>query len=271
MIKNLFKIILIFSLLAINTAPSFAKASAAYNIIQDPKGIYVVEINSKYAKNKLIPYVSETLETNTDVYKKLNPKFVVNTGFFDANNSKTVSYIIKDGTIISNPKENENLMQNPALKPFMNKILNRSEFRILEDTEGNILYDIARHNDKVQNGYKIKHSIQAGPMLLPELNLEDEFFILKNNGKIISESAASLHKFARTAIGIKNNNVYIFLITNEMPMNLKELADLTRKWGMEKSMGFDGGGSTSFDSRELHLFSEKGDLPRKLKSFLVLY
>ena len=53
-------------------------------------------------------------------------------------------------------------------------------------------------------------------------------------------------------------------------MTLEEVADLTRKWGMEKAMGFDGGGSTSFDSQELHIFSEKDNTARKLKSFLIL-
>ena len=37
-----------------------------------------------------------------------------------------------------NPQNNENLMGNEALKPFLDKILNRSEFRILEDDKENI-------------------------------------------------------------------------------------------------------------------------------------
>ena len=53
-------------------------------------------------------------------------------------------------------------------------------------------------------------------------------------------------------------------------MTLEEVADLTRKWGMEKAMAFDGGGSTSFDTQELHIISEKDNQARKLKSFLIL-
>ena len=132
------------------------------------------------------------------------------------------------------------------------------------------MYDIAHHNDPIQEGYTIKHSIQAGPMLFPDLKLEEEFFVLVKNGKIVSESASALHRYARTAIGIRENNVYLFIVTKEAPMTLEELADLARKWGMEKSMGFDGGGSTSFDSQELHIISEKDDIARKLKSFLIL-
>ena len=94
--------------------------------------------------------------------------------------------------------------------------------------------------------------------------------MLKQDGKIISESASSLHKYARTAIGIRDNNVYLFIITNKNPMTLEEVSNLTRKWGMEKSMAFDGGGSTSFDSKELHIVSEKDNEARNLKSFLIL-
>ena len=52
------------------------------------------------------------------------------------------------------------------------------------------------------------------------------FFILVENGKIKSESASCLHKYARTAIGIKNNKVYLFIATKDSPLDLKELAQI---------------------------------------------
>lgn len=241
-----------------------------YKIIEDSEGVYVIELNSSKVKDKLVPYIVDGLETNLDVYEKTGAKFVVNTGFFDPKNKKTVSYVVMDEKVVLNPKDNENLMGNKALESYMNKILNRSEFRILEDEKGSIVYDIASHNDEIKDGLKLKHSIQAGPMLFPELRLEEEFFILVRDGKTISESASCLHKYARTAIGIRENNVYLFIITNQSPMTLAEVADLARRWGMEKAMAFDGGGSTSFDSKELHIISEKDNQARKLKSFLIL-
>ena len=107
-------------------------------------------------------------------------------------------------------------------------------------------------------------------MLVPDLRLAEEFFILQRDGLTISESASCLHKYARTAIGIKENKVYLFIITGEAAMTLAEVADLAKKWGMEKAMAFDGGGSTSFDSQELHITSEEKGQGRKLKSFLML-
>ena len=210
------------------------------------------------------------METNGALYKQLKPLFIVNAGFFDPKNHQTVSYVTKDGRILLNPTNNENLMSNKALEPYMSKILNRSEFRIYEDVKGKYHYDICPHSTRVPVEYKLKHAIQAGPMLYPELRLAEEFFVLQRDGVLISESASCLHKYARTAIGIKQNKVYIFIITGENPMTLEEVSNLTKKWNMEKAMAFDGGGSTSFDSQELHIISEEAGQGRKLKSFLML-
>ncbi len=241
-----------------------------YEIVSDPQGVYIVEINTSKIKNKLVPFIVEELETNKSVYERTQSRFSVNAGFFDAKNQETVSYVVIDGETVLDPTLNERLMNNKVLEPYLDKILNRSEFRIIEDEEGNIEYDIARHNDPVKEGFKIKHSIQGGPLLFPDLKLEEEFFILKKDGKIISESASALHKHPRTAIGIRDNNVYLFIATRENPMTLEELSDLTRKWGMEKALGFDGGGSTSFDAKEIHINCEKDNTQRKVKSFLIL-
>ena len=244
--------------------------TSPYKIVKDKDGVYVVEIYGHKVKDKLVPYVVPELETNDTVYKDTGAKLSVNAGFFDPKNKKTVSYVVIDGEVVADPKDNENLIGNKSLEDYMKKILNRSEFRILEDEKSKISYDIAPHNEPVPEGYKLKHSIQAGPMLYPDLRLEEEFFVLKKDGKIISESASSLHRYARTAIGIKENNVYLFVITNEAPMTLEEVSELAKRWGMEKAMAFDGGGSTSFEAPDLFVISEKDDTARKLKSFLIL-
>ena len=64
--------------------------------------------------------------------------------------------------------------------------------------------------------------------------------------------------------------MYIIIATNDEPMTLEEVANFARSLGLEKAMAFDGGGSTSFDSQELHIISEKDNQARKLKSFLML-
>lgn len=267
--KNvIFLILLIFALFLF-----CVKANAQqkpYKIIEYKKGIYIIEIDTDKTPYKLMPAYVDELENNLDVYNAINAKMVVNAGFFDPKNKKTVSYVVIDGKTALDPTENENLMTNEILKPYLTKILNRSEFRILEDEQGRRIYDIAPHNEEIKEGLSLKHSIQAGPMLYPDLKLEEEFFILIRDGKLKSESASSLHPYARTGIGIKNNKVYIFIATKEAPVTLKELGDIARNCGVEKAMAFDGGGSTSFDSEDLHIISDYENQGRKLKSFLIL-
>ena len=205
--------VLVISLFCIQDFAFEKSKNSSYRIVEDPKGVFVVEITNKKGE-ELIPFVVEELKINEEVYNETGAKLVVNAGFFDPKNQKTVSYVVINGETILNPQDNENLMNNIALQPYIEKILNRSEFRILEDENGKIVYDITPHNQEIAEGFKLKHSIQGGPMLLPELRLEEEFFILKRDGKVISESASSLHKYARTAIGIRENKVYLFIITN---------------------------------------------------------
>lgn len=249
-----------------------AKAPRDYSaiaVMTPVKGIYVVKLDTEKLKDRIEPYFEVHLRTNKEVFDTTKALLVVNAGFFDPNNEQTVSYLIKDYAECLDPHRNLNLMQNEALKPYIHKILNRSELRVLEKN-GEYKYDIAQHNEKPENGYRIKHSIQAGPMLIPDLKLEEEFFILKKDGKVVSESASSLKQYPRTAIGIKNNNIYILIFTSEHPATLEDVAKFGQCMELEKMMSFDGGGSTSIDTDDMHIISEKSDGGRKLKSFLIV-
>lgn len=54
---------------------------------------------------------------------------VLNAGFFDPNNGLTTSPVVVNGELLADPTENERLIGNPDLAPYMDQILNRSEFR----------------------------------------------------------------------------------------------------------------------------------------------
>lgn len=238
-------------------------------ITESTPGIYVVQINADKAKGKIKPYVVENLATNKEIFDATKAKLVVNAGFFDPKNQQTISFVTIDGKIALDPKTNTHFTENQALKPYMSKILNRTEFRII-DCNGQIKYDIAQHNVPIQPPSKILHSIQGGPQLLPTLRLEEEFFILKKDGKIINQSASSLMKYPRTALGIKGNCIYLIIATTKAPMSLEEMANYAKSLGIEKAMAFDGGGSTSLDYGDLHIISDKDSTARKLKSFLII-
>ena len=232
-------------------------------------GVYVIKLNTSKLKGCIRPYFVRDLTTNKEIYDITKAKLAVNAGFFDPKNQHTISYVTIDSNVVLDPEKNSNLVNNSALKPYLDKILNRSEFRIIS-CGGDIKYDIAPHNDPVQAPCYIKHAIQGGPALAPQLRLEEEFFILKKDGKVVSQSASSLMKYPRTALGIKENNVYLIIATTKAPMSLEDVSAFAKELGMEKAMAFDGGGSTSLDYCDLHIISDKDSTARKLKSFLIV-
>ena len=242
----------------------------------EENGLYVFRIPFE-GEYKVKPFVSEKLIYNTDVFKKTKAELVINAGYFDPKNGGTSSYVVQDKKMVLDPKTNNNLTQNAALKPYMKKILNRTEFRIL-DCKGKTKYDIAAHNAKTPYKCELMHSIQAGPLLYPDLRMEEEYFVATEGTKVTRDSITALKKCARTTIGIKDNDLYIIIATTKHPLTLPELSEICKDLCLDKAMNFDGGGSTSLDYKgtdnpkykNLHVISDKDKSARKLKSFLII-
>ena len=240
-------------------------------------GIYHFVLSGDKIKKQIKFISSKNLITNKEAHLNSGSMFTINTGFFDPNNQKTISYIVNDSQTIEDPLFNESMMTNPVLRQNMQKILNRTEFRIL-DCDSKLKYEIASHNANVDFLCSIVTSAQGGPQLLPEMKLEEEFFIVKDDdGNIIRESASVLHKTARTLIGIKNlekgkQEAHIFIITNEHPMDIFEARDLCKQYGLDSAMAFDGGSSTSLNYKKINLTSTQSsvDTGRALKSFMII-
>ena len=263
------KIFLLFCTLFLFTSNVFA---ASINV-QEESGIYHIILSGNSIK-KQIQFVSTVgLKTNKEIHDLTKSKLTINTGFFDPMNQKTISYIVNKGVIIEDPYTNENIFTNPILRQNLSKIINRSEFRIL-DCGGKFKYSITSHNTPVEFGCNIETSAQGGPQLLPELRLEEEFFILKDDeGNIKRQSASVLDKTARTIIGLKGDDVHILIITNKNPKTIFEARDLCKSLGLHYAMAFDGGSSTSFDYKDIHITSIQKfneDTGRRLKSFMII-
>lgn len=252
-------------------------ASASNNKIQifEKNGTLIFKIPNNY---KIVPHIEKKLAFNREVFAKTNADLSINAGYFDTKNHETTSFVLIDGKTLLDPQTNSNLMQNPSLKEHMDKILNRSEFRVL-DCGGKIEYDIAKHYDKYKNNCKIIHSIQAGPMIYPKLTLEEEYFTANDdNGTLTRDSINALKKSSRTAIGIKNNEIYIIIANTDNKKTLAELYNVCKKLHLEKALNLDGGGSTSLNYKgtanskyyNLEIISEKNNTARKVKSFLVI-
>ena len=240
-------------------------------------GIYHIILSGEKIKKQIQFISSPTLITNNEAHNKSDSLLTINAGFFDPKNQKTMSYIVNDSQVIEDPIFNENLLSNPFLRKNLNKIINRTEFRVL-DCDSKLKYEIAQHNSKVDFLCSVRTSAQGGPQLLPNLRLEEELFVVKDkDGNIVRESASVLHKTARTLIGLKTleggkQEVHIFIVTDEHPMDIYEARDLCASYNLDSAMAFDGGSSTSLNYKKTSVISKQneGVTGRALKSFMIV-
>lgn len=258
-------LILLCALLFVNTVTFSKPIDIEYN-----DGIYHIILNGEKIKKKIKFISSEHLITNKEAHQKSKAKLTVNAGFFDPNNEKTISYIVMDNQIVADPLFNENLIMGNFTRKNLDKILNRTEFRIVRC--GNKLnYEITPHKTEIEFGCELITSAQGGPLILPNLRLEEEFFIVKKDGEVIRESASVLHKTARTIIGLKDGIAHILIITDENPMDMYEVQELCKKMGFDRAMGFDGGSSTSLNYlNQIEVTSQSDGGGRNLKSFMIV-
>lgn len=241
--------------------------------ISENDGVYhiILEKSRKLAK-RLKCVISDDLMTTREIHKKADAVLTVNGGFFDPQNKKSVSYVASEGQIVADPIFNENLLADPLIRKNIDKVLNRSEFRVLECFNG-YEFEIAQHKSPINFECQLLNSIQAGPLVYPQLQLEEEFFVVKDKeGNIIRESASVFDKVPRTIIGLKDNNVHILVFTDKHPMTLEEVSKYCAELGLDRAMALDGGGSTSMnylDKIEVTSTPEQGQ-GRMLKSFIIL-
>lgn len=233
-------------------------------------GIYHITIDGNRMGKKIKFIAEEKLITNKEAHKMSGSLMTINAGYFDPHNQKTISYVVTDHTTVADPLFNENLLQNPVLRQNLNKIINRTEFRIV-DCNGKYHYEIVPHNTSVDFECSIESSAQGGPEILPELKLEDEFFVVKKEGKIVRESASVLEKTARTIIGLKGNEIHVLIITNKNPKTIYEVQEMCKDLGLDRAMAFDGGSSTSLNyKKSIDVVSTADAGGRMLKSFMLI-
>lgn len=254
----------------------FSCTSARANDIsvKHENGIYHVVLKGEKIKKKIKFVVSDDLKTNKEAHTTSGATLTVNAGFFDPKNGKTISYIVTDRMTAADPMFNSSLTSNPFFRKNMSKILNRTEFRVMQ-CGNKFNYEIASHKSDVPFGCFIITSAQGGPLIFPQLQLEEEGFIVKNaQGEVVRESASVLHKTSRTIIGLKGNDeCHILVITDENPMDMYEVQKLCKDLGLDRAMAFDGGSSTSLNyKKSIDVISQKGDgAGRMLKSFMLVY
>ena len=234
-------------------------------------GIYHIVLKGEKIKRHVKFVSSDSLITAKEAHNRAKAKLTVNAGYFDPENQKSISYIVSDRNTVDDPLVNENLLRNPFLMRNLDKIINRTEFRVVECDNRKFHYEIVPHKSSVDFGCNIITSAQGGPLVYPQLRLEEEGFIVKKDGQVIRESCSVLHKTARTIIGLKGDDAHILIITDKHPMDMYEVHDYVKNLGLDRAMAFDGGSSTSMNYLNKYSVTSVGDgAGRSVKSFLIV-
>ncbi len=246
-------------------------AKEKIEITKPDLGVYVFKIDTKKYGQKIKPYVSKTLTTPKKVYDDNCFDLVVNGGFFDVENGKNASYVTIDGVLTGNIEKHLRLVENLKKENRLEEVLSRSELRILENKRHKLKFDIERHSDPIRKGYKIKHALGAGPMILPCADLAGEGFVVYDeNGIVKSQSVDILKRRERTALGLKGKYLYIIIFTKDYRVDVNEMKNyLDEKLKLEKAMALDGGLSTAINHKDISIGS-LGKYQRRVKSFLVI-
>lgn len=245
----------------------FDRADSVAHVLTIPNG-------SRYTVR---PFVSDSLETVAQVGAKTGAIAVLNAGFFDPTNQKTTSHIAIDGREVANPKENERLVNNPKLPPYLDAILNRSELRIY-DCGKTVRYDIVLHRAPMLAGCQLKQSMGGGPQLLPVNTSAKEGFTNTQNGTLVRDAIGSVQPNARTAVGLKADGSLVWLmVAQKTPQSGMTLAAVTlflRGLGAVKGLNLDGGTSSSLYYQQQVFYGKRNAsdrvIPRAVKSTLLL-
>lgn len=224
--------------------------------------------------------VSPQLQLVEDFAANSGAIALLNAGFFDPQNQETTSYVTQNGAIAANPEQNERLVNNPDLTPYLPQILDRSELRRYE-CGSRVRYDIVRHHHPVPADCRLTDAVGGGPQLLPEITLESEGFTDFANGTLIRDAIGSRQRNARTAVGITAEGDLLWVMAAQKPealpnsgMSLTELAEFMQTLGAVQALNLDGGSSSGFyyedESFYGRLDAEGNPVARPVKSVLLL-
>jgi hypothetical protein len=258
---------------------------------QFPQGTLYTLTVPKGAHFKVLPVLSKTLATiDSQIWQSpaghAKPVFVINGGFFDPNNSLTISFVFQKGMLAGDPRINPQLVNNPKLIPYLPKIFNRPEFRVYlcQKAQGQFetQYDIAPHDTAIPKDCLLQDSLGAGPTLLPSVEGVAEGFLDYNDaGKLTRDPIGVCAKNARSAVGLTANGDVILMMGSQNPANpkssgftLADMASLLKARGAVKAMALDGGSSSSILYNNKPIFGRlgaKGELiKRPVKSVLMV-
>ena len=256
-------------------------ANPNYQAYERPQAtIHVITVP---AGTRLSIAVAEDLATVETLAQQENALAVLNGGFFDPQNGKTTSHLVVQGQPAGDPTENERLMENSALAPYINRILNRSEFRVYQcegASQSEIQYRIAAHSepDTPSDNCILVSLLGAGPQLLPTDTSFEEGFIDYENDEPVRDAIGSLQPNARSAIALKLDGSLLLIMAAQRldapGLTLTALAEFAQSLGAVQLLNLDGGSSSSlyYDGQTYwgRLDAEGSPIQRPVKSVIVI-
>lgn len=243
-----------------------------------PKAIVHVLRIPNHPRYTLHLDVADGLQTVADfAHSPPKPIAVINGGYFDPANQQTTSYIRQGDQILADPTQNSRLVDNPDLKVYLPKILNRSEFRQYQ-CDSKITYAITLYNQPIPPDCTLAYALGAGPQLLPQLTAQAEGFTDSVDGQVIRDAIGSRQPNARSAVGITGKGDVIWVIVEQQSatkpgLSLPELADFMQQQGAESALNLDGGSSSSLAYQDQVIAGKQWQgepLLRPVKSVLMV-
>lgn len=260
------------------SAPSSEPTYQTYTLLNGQ--VHVVTLPAKSDRHLAVA-ISDELAPLAEIASKAGAIAAINAGFFDPQNGLTTSYITIQNRLVADPQENPRLMENPDLAPYLEAILDRSEFRIY-DCEGTVQYAIVRHSEPAPPACTLTGAVGAGPQLLPANTGYAEGFLADNpQGERIRDALGSQSLNARSAVGLKADGTVILAMASQQPdlatptgITLDELANFLRDLGVTSALNLDGGSSAGLLYQgEIvygHLDASNNPIERPIKSVLLI-
>lgn len=261
-------------------------AAPQYQTYERPQA--TVHVVTLPAGTRLSIAVADALIPVETFAQQENALAVINGGFFDPQNGKTTSHLVIQGQTVGDPADNERLMENPNLSPYLSQILNRSEFRSYQcrtsTQTAEMRYEIAAHDvpdtssADLADRCTLVSLLGAGPQLLPEDTSFEEGFTDYENGKLSRDAIGSMQPNARSAVALKSDGSILLLMAAQRPdapgMTLAAIAEFARSLGAVQLLNLDGGSSASlyYDGQTYlgRLDADGNPIQRPVKSVIVV-
>ena len=222
------------------------------------------------------PKISSSVDMQSADNSQVNSQVIIaiNAGFFDPVNQKSTSHITIASQVAADSEQNERLIQNPNLKPYLSQIVNRSEFRRYE-CEREFRYAITRYRTKIPKDCQLVDAIGGGPQLLPELTVIEEAFFDPKTGR---DPIGYNQPNSRSAIGITaDGDILIALVAQtdvSGGLTLPQLAQRLKTAGAVTALNLDGGTSSALFYNGTTIVGKRDDnnqpIVRPVKSVIVV-